>query len=163
MHKIYSDQNKYNFRDQLPYIIYSTIISSVIITIVKLIVLTDKAINTFKKSLLIIKKEEAEKKSKVLMITIKIKYIVFCILVIILTFVFWYYVACFCAVYKNTQIALIKDALITFAITLVYPFVVGLIPALMRVISLKDAAITGPSSLIVIILYYIAQSIVLLL
>ena len=59
IHKIYSEENKYNIIDQLSHILLSTVISSVIITLVKPIVLTDKAINTFKKYIATI-----EKKSK---------------------------------------------------------------------------------------------------
>ena len=101
MHKIYTEESKYNFMDHLSQIVLSTIISSVIITIVKLIILTDKAINTFKKSFSVIQKKEAKKNAKNLMTRIKIKYIIFCILVVILTVIFWYYVACFCAVFIN--------------------------------------------------------------
>ena len=61
IHKIYSDENKYNFRDQLSHIVLSTIISSVIITISKLIVLRDRAINAFKRSLSTIKKKKQKK------------------------------------------------------------------------------------------------------
>ena len=97
------------------------------------------------------------------MTRIKIKYIIFCILVVSLTVIFWYYVACFCAVFINTQIALLKDAFITFVITLIYPFLITLIPAFMRIISLGDSTLLGPSNLIIIALYYISQFIILLL
>ena len=97
------------------------------------------------------------------MTKIKIKYIIFCILVITLTLVFWYYVSCFCAVYKNTQKALIKDTFITFGITLIYPFIISFIPALFRTIALENDTVLGPSSLIIICLYQVSQIIVFIL
>ena len=161
IHKIYSDKTNYKFGSQLTYIVLSTIISSVIITIIKIIILTDRPINLFKQSLSSIKGKDAEYKADKLIAQIKIKYIIFCTLVVILTILFWYYVSCFCAVYKNTQIDMIKNALITFIITLIYPFLVCLIPAFIRIISLSNVAIFGPS--INIGLYKTSQVITFLL
>ena len=55
-----------------------------------------------------------------------------------LLIVFWYYVGCFCAVYKNTQIHLISDTLISFSTSLLYPFVLYLLPGIFRIKSLKN-------------------------
>ena len=51
---------------------------------------------------------------------------------------FWYYISCFCAVYINTQIILIEDTVFSFAITLIYPFLLNLLPGLFRIPSLKN-------------------------
>ena len=51
---------------------------------------------------------------------------------------FWYYLSCFCAVYKNTQVYLIKDTLISFATSLLYPFAINLIPGMLRMPALKS-------------------------
>ena len=51
--------------------------------------------------------------------------------------IFWYYVGVFCAVYKNTQITLIKNSVTSFSFSLVYPFILNFIPALLRIISIK--------------------------
>ena len=51
---------------------------------------------------------------------------------------FWYYVGCFCAVYKNTQIHLIKDTLISFSTSLLYPLVLYLLPGIFRIKALKN-------------------------
>ena len=51
---------------------------------------------------------------------------------------FWYFVSCFCAVYKNTQIILIKDTLISFGLSMIYPFGLNLLPGILRIPALKD-------------------------
>ena len=51
---------------------------------------------------------------------------------------FWYYVACFCAVYKNTQKILIEDTLISFSISMLYPIGLNLIPGIFRIPALRE-------------------------
>ena len=50
---------------------------------------------------------------------------------------FWFYLACFCAVYKNTQIYLIKDTLISFGTSMIYPFGLYFFPVIFRMNALK--------------------------
>ena len=69
---------------------------------------------------------------------INIKIILFDITSIIMLLSFFYYIACFCAIYINTQIYLIKDTLVSFGISLLYPFFVYLISGIFRIPSLKD-------------------------
>jgi hypothetical protein len=52
-------------------------------------------------------------------------------------FFFWYFISCFCAVYKNTQIILIEDTLISFGISMLYPFGLNLIPSIFRIHALR--------------------------
>ena len=44
----------------------------------------------------------------------------------------------FCAIYVNTQIHLIKDTLISFGISLLYPFVIYLLPGIFRILALSN-------------------------
>ena len=44
----------------------------------------------------------------------------------------------FCAIYINTQIHLIKDTLISFGLSLFYPFCINLIAGIFRIPSLSD-------------------------
>ena len=67
-----------------------------------------------------------------------IKFILFFIITLLFLIIFWYYLSCFCAVYKNTQIHLIKDVLISFGISLMYPFGLNLFPGIFRISSLRD-------------------------
>ena len=50
----------------------------------------------------------------------------------------WVYAGCFCAVYKNTQMHLLKGVLSSFGISFVTPFFIYLIPGIFRIPSLKD-------------------------
>ena len=52
---------------------------------------------------------------------------------------FWYYLSSFGAVYKNTQIYLIKNILISFGLSMIYPFVINLLPAFVRLYSLNNS------------------------
>ena len=45
---------------------------------------------------------------------------------------FWYYLTCFNAVYKNTQVYLIENTFISFGFSLFYPFIINIIPTIVR-------------------------------
>ena len=62
---------------------------------------------------------------------------IFYVLYFSFLFMFWYYLSCFCAVFKKTQIHLIKDTLISFGTSLFYPFIITLIPGLFRIPALR--------------------------
>ena len=78
-----------------------------------------------------------DKKKKKLYKLLKIKYYMFFITCFIILLFFWFYIICFCSIYKNTQIHLIKDSIISFLLSFVYPFGIILLPSLLRIISLK--------------------------
>ena len=44
----------------------------------------------------------------------------------------------FGAIYKNTQIHLLKDTLISFDLSLIYPFGIYLLPGIFRIIALSN-------------------------
>ena len=44
----------------------------------------------------------------------------------------------FCAIYQNTQIHLIKDTLISFAMSLLSPFGIYILPGILRIPALSD-------------------------
>ena len=69
---------------------------------------------------------------------LSIKFILYFILSFILLLLFWYYLCMFCAIYRNTQKHLIKDTLISFGLSLVYPFGIYLIPGIFRIPSLSN-------------------------
>ena len=69
---------------------------------------------------------------------LKIKYISFFIKIYLFLGLFWYYISCFCAVYKNTQIHLIKDTVISFSLGLLYPIFLCLIPGIFRIPALTS-------------------------
>ena len=133
IHKIYEDHGRYNFIYQMPNIIYSSIITSFFNTIIKYLSLTESNIIEIKKEKINIK----EKSFKILKFLI-IKFIIFFILIFLFLMLFWFYLTCFCGVYKNTQIHLIKDTLISFGFSLLYPFILNLLPCIFRIPSLNS-------------------------
>ena len=133
MHKIYELKGNYNFINQMPIIFYSSIISSFISIIIKYLSLSEADILKLKFEVNAIK----EKSKKILNCLIA-KFTLFFILTFILLFLFWYYISCFCAIYRNTQIHLIKDTLISYGLSLLYPFAIYLIPGIFRIPSLRS-------------------------
>ena len=129
MHQIYEDKGDYNFIDKIPIIFYSTFISSAINIIIKYFSLTDRNVISLKKG----KMNDGMKEIQ----NIRNKFVIFFILLFSLLLLFWYYVSCFCVVYKNTQIHLIKDTIVSFVISVVSPFLLYLIPGFFRIQSLK--------------------------
>ena len=135
MHKIYVDKGSFNFVYQLPQIIYSTIISSVLNMLIQLLGLTEDIIIIFKNSKL--PNRNLEQKYNKLIKIITIKFIFFYILSFSLLFLYWYYVTCFCGIYRNTQIHLLKDSLFSFITSLITPFGIYLITGAFRIWALK--------------------------
>ena len=78
-----------------------------------------------------------KKVSKNIETCLKKKFIIFFILGIFLMLFFWYFISCFCAVYTNTQLLLIKDTLISFCTSMLYPFAINLLPGIFRIIALR--------------------------
>ena len=133
IHKIYEDQGKFDFIYQIPLILYSSIITNCINTIIKFLSLSEANIIQIKKE-----KGNIIEKSCNLLKCLVIKFIVFFILIFLFLILFWYYLSCFGAVYSNTQIHLLKDTLIGFGLSLMYPFALNLLPGIFRMPSLKD-------------------------
>ena len=50
---------------------------------------------------------------------------------------FWYFISCFCAVYYNTQIILIKSTFLSFGLSMIYPIGINLIPGIFRIPELR--------------------------
>jgi len=136
MHRIYKDKGSFNFIYQIPQIVYSTFLSAIINWIIKYL--------SFNEDKIIKLKEEKRNKSKSLKykirkiyIKIKIKFAFFFFICFIILLLFWFYITCFCGIYKNTQIHLINDSVISFGLSLIYPFVISLLPGMMRIGALK--------------------------
>ena len=134
MHKIYEDKGNFNFSYIIPRVIYSTIICSIINYLVKLLFLSDKNILEIKYEM---NKYNLRAKAISTVRCLIIKYICFFISNILLCVLFWYYISCFCAVYKNTQLYLIKNTIISFSISLIYSFIICLLSTILRILALK--------------------------
>ena len=133
MHEIYEDKGKYNFIYQIPQILYSTIISNILIIIINFLSLTEQDILSLKNETKNINNKKLDTIKR-----IKIKIPIFFILIFLFLILFWYYISCFCAIYKNTQIHLIKDTVITYCLSLLYPFGIYLLPGIFRIPSLRS-------------------------
>ena len=135
MHKIYETKGIYNLIIQLPKIIYSSLITSVFNLIIKLFALSDKNIIDLKNI------ESRKKKNENILKVVrclKIKFNIFFVIGFLFLCFCWYYISIFCCVYKNTQIILIKDTFLSFGFSLLYPFIINLIPGLLRIPALKS-------------------------
>jgi len=77
---------------------------------------------------------------KKLLRILNIKFSLFFILSFIILLFCWYYVLCFCGIYANTQIHLIKDSIISLITSLSIPFVLYLIPGIFRILSIKSSS-----------------------
>ena len=134
MHIIYIDKGKYNFKYNIPIITYSTIISTIIIGIIRKFSLSEN-------NILKIKHEtnpyKIKAKSLIELKRIIIKYICFFIISIAILLFFWIYLSSFCAVYKNTQIYLIKNSLLSYLLSLIYSFIICFFPAIFRICALR--------------------------
>ena len=134
IHKIMEDEGRFNFIYQLPQIIYSSIISYLLNMILEYLALSEDKILEFKNGRI---EEKILIKSRILLSTLIFRFINFFILSFLFLLLFWYYVICFCVVYKNTQYHLLKDNIIGFLTGLLTPLGTKLIPALLRYFGLK--------------------------
>lgn len=136
MHKIYKDNGKYNIIYKMPQLIYSVISSTLIRGILRALCLSEKNILELKKR----NKGKAMdtiEKSKIVHSNLKIKFMIFFIFSTLLMGLFWYYISCFCAVFINTQIILIKDSIFSFILSNCYVFGLNFITGLFRIYSLR--------------------------
>ena len=134
MHKIYIDGGKYNLIYQIPQILYSSIISGIFNTLIKYLSLSQENIMDFKHASGI----NLNEKGKKLLITLKIKFIIFFIVTTLFLMFFWFYISCFCGIYKNTQFHLMKDSILGFILSLFDPFWQCLFLGIVRIYSLKN-------------------------
>ena len=134
MHKIYQDKGQFNFLYQIPQIIYSTIISKTIDSIIKNFSFTQENLVELKQATKI---KHFKKMRKKLLFALKIKFILFFVLTFIFLVFFWYYITCFCGIYINTQMHLFKDSFFSIITSLFIPFALCLIPGIFRISALK--------------------------
>ena len=134
MHKIYQNKGLFDLETQLPIALYSTIISTVLNYPLNFLALSNDAIINFKqdKSKINIKLK-AKKLKKILFIKFALYFIISCLFLLF----FWYNLSMFCVIYKNTQIHLLKDTLMSIGLSLIFPFGIYLLPGLMRIPSLS--------------------------
>ncbi len=134
MNKIYNDNGSFDFTYQLPQMLYSFLISSVLKKILNYFGLYEENILKIKQCEDKEKKILIEKESRY----IKIKIIIFFIITYIVLFFMWIYLGCFCAVYKKIQIHLLFDVLSSFGFSFIIPIFVNLLPGMLRIPALRS-------------------------
>ena len=135
MHQIYEDEGDFNFIYQLPQIAYSTLISYFIDSLTSFLALSEDNIIELKKDKNLVYINEKGRNVKNIL---KVKFLFFFIVNLILILVLGYYLCCFCAVYKNTQFHVIKDTLISFGIGFIIPLGTNMLTDLIRIYSLRE-------------------------
>ena len=134
MHNIYINDGSLNFKCQIPKIMYSTIITSIINIILKQLSLSELTIVSLQKGKNL---KSAMNKLKKINKRLQTKFIIFFLLSNILNLFFWYYISCFCAVYINTQVLLIREALYSFLLSMIYQFGLSLLSGMLRILALR--------------------------
>ena len=135
MHRLYESKGSFDLEYKLPKIFYSSLISIVLNVPLKLLALSNNNILELKEDK---SKMKINKKAKKLKKKLIIKFILYFIISFIFLLFFGYYLSMFCTIYRNTQYHLIKDTLISFALSLLYPFGINLIPGIFRISALAN-------------------------
>ena len=134
MHKIYQNKGLFDLETQLPIALYSTVISTILNYPLNFLALSNDAIINFKQDN---SKINIKIKAKNLKKMLFIKFSLYFIISFLFLLFFWYYLSIFCVIYKNTQIHLLKDTLMSIGFSLVFPFGIYLLPGIMRIPSLS--------------------------
>ena len=135
IHKIYMDEGHYDFIYFIPKIFISFLCSNFIYIIIRYIFLSERNLLKIRTQNSVEDAQRIAEKEKRNLI---IKYIIFFIVGILLFVFFWMELSSFGAVYQNTQIIVFQNALICFAISLIYPFLINIFPGICRISSLNS-------------------------
>ena len=109
--------------------IYSSLLSNLLLILLKLICLTHKSVRSLRKMRDV---GEAQKKSVCVLRCIKIRVTIYFLLSFFFLVIFGFYVLCFCTVFENTQIELIKSTFTSWLMSLLYPFIICFFTSLIR-------------------------------
>ena len=134
MHNIYMDNGIYNFLSEIPKILISSLITSITNVILNHLSLSEK-------NFLLVKNQKTLKlmldSSKIFKKELMIKFSLFFAFVLLCLSFCFYFISCFCGIYPNTQIILIKNSVFSFCLSMLYPFGINLIPGLFRIPALR--------------------------
>ena len=134
MNKIYFEDGAFDFTYQLPKMFYSFIISISIKILLGSFGLYENSLISIKKSI------KYKKGYKKVLLCLKIKLVLFFIFNYIIISCYWIYLGCFCAVYTNTQLHLVKEVTSSFCISFITPFFINLLPGIFRFYALDKKA-----------------------
>ena len=135
MHNIYVNNGSFDIEYKLPKIVYSSLISMFLNTLLKMLALSNSEILKLKQNKEI---KNVNERGENLKTKLNIKFVLYFIISLILLLFFLYYLSMFCAIYRNTQYHLIEDTLISFGLSLIYPLGIYLVPGFFRIPSLSN-------------------------
>ena len=134
LHNIFIYQGKIGMFYYIYRIIFITIFTMFIKNILLLLIFTENNVVSIREE---DETDKTEKIRKVLTAVTMKCYLFFVFNLFSLIFI-WVYLACFFTIFKNTQIFVIKNTLISFGISLVAPIALGIIPCSIRFFSLSN-------------------------
>ena len=135
IHKIYEHQGMVKLFLEVPKALYSSIISVFCNLFINSLALSEKSLLKLKK---IKDKNKRNNSSVYLYAFLRRKITIYFFIGFIFLIIFWYFISAFCAVYKNTQVIYLKNCSISFCISMLYPFLISLLPGLFRIPSLRN-------------------------
>ena len=135
IHNIYKNNGKYDTLYFLPNLLISFILSYIFTRIIQYLFLSDRFLIKIKKQKTLSLSNELSKKVKK---DLYLRYILFFIFSFILFIFLWILLSSFSAVYQNTQIILLYNTLISFAINNIYSLAFYVIPSFIRIKSLNS-------------------------
>ena len=136
IHKIYINSGFFNLVQQLPQIIYSSLILIFFEFIIEFLTLSEGDIHEIKSFIKKQKSDYLEEIDKILN-CFKIKFICFFVFSFTMLVFFWYFISAFCSVYENTQIIFIGDSFSSFTVNLMNSCIKYIVFTTCRVISLR--------------------------
>ena len=112
----------------------SSILASILLILLKLLCLSHNSIRSLRK---IKDVEKAKKKSIWVLRCIKLRITIYYFLSFIFLIIFGYYIGCFCVIFENTQIVLIKSMFISWLLSLLYPFAIYFVASIFRRVAIR--------------------------
>ena len=134
IHRLYEENGIYDVFYFLPQIGISFGISNLIAIIIKYIFLSESNIKEVKMKKTYFEANSIFYKTKNQLVR---KYTFFYIFGLIFLVIFWVVLSGFGAVYRNTQIILFINTSIYLLISFIYPFIINIIPSVLRICSLS--------------------------
>ena len=135
MHRKYTENQDFTFVQKIPQLLFTLLVAHALEVILCFMGMTDTHFYQIK-SLPLKEKKNGEKVMDIVS-CIKKKLVSFFVFTFILFLFFWYFISAFCAVYQNTQGIYVRDSMISFAISMIDPFIIYAFTCLLRWLSLR--------------------------
>ena len=134
MYKKQDIEENWTFVQKLPQLLFVLVANHILEVYLCYLSMTDISVYKIKA---LSKKPKTSEKIIDIIDCMKAKLITFFVSTFILLLLFWYFISAFCAVYKNTQKIFIRDSAISFATSLLDPFLIYGFTIILRRISLS--------------------------